>query len=534
MQASDQTTTRSREDSEVRLTLPGMRSKVGVAPPTLERLESFVTSPCVSDATLTSRRLRELIPCTPSPMYAYDLSFGMPGMDGAGRMFPRFFPFSLNPEQGKFAHGTHAADDFGNFGAAYQASTNSPSVAPDLASNSSRTTSPTCLVSPNRSLSITTPIAENVLAEEHASLESPMPSDLVARIKQLVKPNGTFDMHSGENDIPISRVIDEVIEMSKDQIGSRYLQQLLESGRLNGEQIHLFFLRVLPETRQLTVDPFGNYVVQKLVECVSSQARDLLLAQLVGNLCQLAIHMYGCRVVQKLIELSPMEKQIMVSRELIGHVVQCVEDQNGNHVIQKLIEKLPSQHLAFIVNEFLGSLPTMAVHCYGCRVVQRLLEKLRPEESSALVAEILSNLWQLSQDQYGNYVIQHVLLHGTSQNKSVIIQVIASHIIEFSCHKYASNIAEKALLCSEDRASRDLLIGAVLGSGGSDSPLHVLMKDRFANYVIQRCIEFSYGQQRISLVQILRVNLPMLKRVIYGKHIATAIERIIRQDPHYS
>jgi len=118
-------------------------------------------------------------------------------------------------------------------------------------------------------------------------------------------------------------------------------------------------------------------------------------------------------------------------------------------------------------------------------------------------------------------------VHGIQQDRNIIMQVIASHIIEFSCHKYASNVAEKALLCCEDQQAKDMLIAAVIGSGGQDSPLHVLMKDRFANYVIQRCIEFSHGPQREILVAILRANLPSLKRVIYGKHIANAIERII-------
>ena len=504
------------ESHEVKLTLPGMRSKVEGAPPMLERLESLVTSPCVSDATLTSRRLREMIPCTPSPMYSYDVKLGL---SEGGRMFPRFFPFSLHSEQGKFAH----VDEFGNFDY-HAASTNSPSVAPEMSSNSSRTTSPSFLISPNRSLSITTPIAENTLGEEHAELSS----ELILRIKQLVKPNGSgFDESPF---VPVSAVIADVIEISRDQVGSRYLQNLLDANKFTQTQINDLFTNILPETHSLTVDPFGNYVVQKLVEATDQRGRDILLDKLSGLLFPLAIHMYGCRVVQKLIELSPQDRQIRVAKELVGNVVKCVQDQNGNHVIQKLIENLPSRELTFIVTEFLGNIPVMAVHCYGCRVVQRLIEKLSPGEAKRLTDEVLSHLWQLSQDQYGNYVIQHVLLHGTRQNRSVIIQVIAGHIVEFSCHKYASNIAEKALLCAEDQGSRDLLIGAVLGSGGADSPLQALMKDRFANYVIQRCIELSHGQQKKMLVHILRANLPMLKRVIYGKHIATAIERIIQQE----
>ena len=534
MPSFDQTQSESELEHEVKLVLPGMRSKVVGAPPPLERLESYVTSPCVSDSTLTSRRLREMIPCTPSPMYSYDIRFG-PGTFGSEcHQLPRFFPFALSQQPVPIPPqmASSKASDYDRFHYSH--------VSPAHSESSAGRSSPTFLISPGsvgrpESLNVSTPIAENAVAEEHAAREAaevvtkgPTGADLMAQLKQT---NGLTLSKPDLSDIPISKVVAEVVELSKDQVGSRFLQQLIDAKLLTPVQLQELFMRILPETKTLTLDAFGNYVVQKLIDVLSLENRIVLLDHLWGSIFPMSIHMYGCRVVQKLIDTTNIDKQMSVGRELKGHVVKCVEDQNGNHVIQKLIEFLPSEKLNFIVSEFLGNISVMAVHCYGCRVLQRLLEKLRPWESADLVGEILANLWHLSQDQYGNYVIQHVLSHGTPQNRSVIVQVIASHIIEFSCHKYASNIAEKALLCSDDQTSRDLLISAVLGSGGPDAPIHVLMKDRFANYVIQRCLEFSHGDQRNVLVGILKTNLPLLKRVIYGKHIANAIERIIATEP---
>lgn len=444
-----------------------------------------------------------MIPCTPSPMYAYDFKLGSHVYDPAGQYLPRFFPFPMN----------HAGLDN-----VMQSQPTSPvSTSRSLAG---REESPSFLVSPKEGVTpITTPVAS--VAEE------PRVRDVLGMIKQQVQPHGGFDIPKSLVHVPMRLILEDSVDLAKDQVGSRFLQSLIDSDQFTQADRDELSRRVLPEAKSLTLDPFGNYVVQKVVDGSNRAQRQVLFRQLKGDVFTLSIHTYGCRVIQKLIEQSDLGEQIAVARELDGHVVRCVEDQNGNHVIQKLIEKLPSVELSFLVNEFLGHIPVMAVHCYGCRVVQRLLEKLSPSESSKLVAEILSHLWALSQDQYGNYVVQHVLVHGTPQNRSIITQVIASHIVEFSCHKYASNVAEKALLCHEDQYSRDLIIAAVIGSGGPDSPLHALMKDRFANYVIQRCIEFSHGVQRDILISILRANLPSLKRVIYGKHIANAIEKII-------
>jgi pumilio RNA-binding family len=509
MQPRGQTMSSPIIDNEGKLILPGMRSKVA-GPPALDRLESFVTSPCVSDTTLTGRRLREMIPCTPSPMYAYDVKLGGNIYDPTGRFLPRFFPFPVSQ--------VSPSGDQGN--QSNHTSPNSSSL-----SAPGREDSPSVLTSPKEmETPITTPIAK---------VDDGRARELLAKIKHQAQPNGGFDLSKALHHIPVRIVLDDVVELSKDQVGSRFLQCLIEADLFSNKEREELAQRVIPEAKQLTVDPFANYVVQKVVENCSADQRSHMFRQLKGEIFNMSIHTYGCRVIQKLIEESQTFEQVAVARELRGHVIQCVEDQNGNHVIQKLIEKLPPNELSFVVNEFLGHIPVMAVHCYGCRVVQRLLEKLNHNDSSRLVTEILSHLWQLSQDQYGNYVVQHVLIHGTQQSRNIIMQVIASHIIEFSCHKYASNVAEKSLLCSDEQCSRDLIIAAVIGSGGSDSPLHTLMKDRFANYVIQRCIEYSHGPQREILVAILRANLPSLKRVIYGKHIANAIERIIQPTPTF-
>lgn len=472
----------------------------------LERLESYVTSPCVSDATLTTRRLREMIPCTPSPMYAYDMKLGSQVYDPSGRFLPRFFPFSM--AQGSLEHQQ-----------GHEGHPSSPSSSKRSSARPS-TGSPTFTTSP--ATPITTPIAES----EEGSLLS-RSTDILSKLKQQALPSGGFDLAKVLGSFSLESAIADAVALSRDQLGSRFLQQLVEDRSLSAADMESLFGCILPEVKQLTVDPFGNYVVQKVLDRVNEVHHRKVLEKLTGSMAALSVHMYGCRVVQKLIENGSFAQQVAIANELQGHVVECVEDQNGNHVIQKLIEKLSSENLAFIVNEFLGHIPVMAVHCYGCRVVQRLLEKLTPTDAAPLVTEILSHLWELSQDQYGNYVIQHVLMHGTPLNRNVIVQVVARHIIEFSCHKYASNVAEKALLCATDQATRNLLIAAVIGSGGPESPLHVLMKDRFANYVIQRCLEFSQGSQREILVSILKANLPTLKRVIYGKHIANAIEKIL-------
>jgi len=518
---------------ENQLLLPGMHSKARIAPPTLDRLDSGLISPCVSDPTLTNRMFRETLPCTPSPMYAYDAYPAVGSMDGHGRVFPRFFPFAfadahhIQPKVSRYSSNDTLVDEDVVF------MQPRVGIVSSCTPESSPNTTPVArrmLMTPKElrrvSNTVSTPLA-GTCSDSSSETAACEPVQILSVLKNSVNANGSFDL--SDPIIDINQVIENIVVISRDQAGSRYVQQLLDSKKLCPNEIHQLFVRILPHTRQLTVDQFGNYVVQKLLDDLPESSLGILFNQLTGSLFTFSTHMYGCRVLQRVIDTASVGRLIAITSELKGHVIECVEDQNANHVIQKLIERLPlgDSSIRNLVGEFFGHVPRMAMHCYGCRVIQRMIEKLGGDCLQILISEILANLWQLSQDQYGNYVVQHVLVHGNQSHRSVIVQVIASHIIEFSCHKYASNIAEKAMLCSTDQISRDVIIAAVIGSGGPDSPLFILMKDRFANYVIQRCLEFSHGHQRQMLINILKANLTTLKGVIYGKHIASAIERIM-------
>ena len=52
----------------------------------------------------------------------------------------------------------------------------------------------------------------------------------------------------------------------------------------------------------LAQDPFGNFTLQKLLECGSQPLREALAAAVAGDVEAHTRHMYGCRVLQKLLE----------------------------------------------------------------------------------------------------------------------------------------------------------------------------------------------------------------------------------------
>jgi len=114
--------------------------------------------------------------------------------------------------------------------------------------------------------------------------------------------------------------------------------------------------------------------------------------------------------------------------------------------------------------------------------------------------------------------VQHLMSFGPPAARDAVAAAVAAGLSEFATHKFASNVAERALVKGSE-AGRAQIVGALIAS-----PLMALARDRFGNYVVQRGLELSAGAQRAELLALL--SDPGLKKVVYGKHIASAVEQI--------
>ena len=57
------------------------------------------------------------------------------------------------------------------------------------------------------------------------------------------------------------------------------------------------------------------------------------------------------------------------------------------------------------------------------------------------------------------------------------------------------------------------------------SALYLMMKDQYANYVVQKMIEFADDDLKQQLLQQLRPHVHALRRYTYGKHLIGKVER---------
>ncbi|KAM0271930.1 hypothetical protein ACHAQH_008893 [Verticillium albo-atrum] len=340
-------------------------------------------------------------------------------------------------------------------------------------------------------------------------------SVLLEEFRSSSKSNKRYDLKD---------IYGHVVEFSGDQHGSRFIQQKLETA--NSDEKDQIFREIEPNAVQLMKDVFGNYVIQKFFEHGNQVQKKVLAAQMKGKVVDLSVQMYACRVVQKALEHVLVEQQAELVDELQPEIVRVVKDQNGNHVVQKVIELVPRQYIDFVMDSFRGQVSQLAAHTYGCRVIQRMLEYGTDQDKEVILTELHNSAQVLITDQYGNYVTQHVIQHGKPEDRAKMIYLVTSQLVTLSKHKFASNVVEKCIehgSPEERKAIREQL--TTMGPDGT-SPLQLMMKDQYGNYVIQKLLNQLDGVDREAFIEEMKPQFIALKKTSTGRQIA-AIDRLI-------
>jgi hypothetical protein len=128
----------------------------------------------------------------------------------------------------------------------------------------------------------------------------------------------------------------EISGMCKDQHGCRYLQKKLEEGV--PEHRDMIFRETFSHFADLmtgktlvecpgdhfhipfSLDPFGNYLCQKLLEYSTDEQRSLICESVAQDLVNISLNMHGTRAVQKMIDfLSTRRQASTVPLDLFYH-----------------------------------------------------------------------------------------------------------------------------------------------------------------------------------------------------------------------
>ncbi|KAG4300589.1 hypothetical protein PCK1_003018 [Pneumocystis canis] len=309
----------------------------------------------------------------------------------------------------------------------------------------------------------------------------------------------------------------KIYSLCKDQHGCRYLQKKLEER--DPRQISMIFMETYPHAVELMTDPFGNYLCQKLLEHCNDDERTTIIQSVASNLVPISLNMHGTRAVQKMIEyLSTPEQIKIIINALNSNVVTLIKDLNGNHVIQKCLNRLSNDDIQFIFDAICSNCIEVATHRHGCCVLQRCIDHASDSQKIQIAKEITNHALNLVQDPFGNYVVQYILDLGDARFSEPLIHRFIGNVCLLSIQKFSSNVIEKCIRMAEP-PTRGLLIEELPKKMGS------LIRDSYANYVIQTSLDYADPIQRKQLVDCILPLLPSIRSTAVGRKISMRVEK---------
>ncbi|EME47358.1 hypothetical protein DOTSEDRAFT_69329 [Dothistroma septosporum NZE10] len=325
------------------------------------------------------------------------------------------------------------------------------------------------------------------------------------------------DAQAKFNSIKVEQLQGEIYTLCKDQHGCRFLQRKLEER--NEKTVQIIFEEVNTHMVDLMVDPFGNYLCQKLLESTNDDQRTVLIQNAKPAMTKIALNQHGTRALQKMIEyISTPEQTALIIDALRNDVVLLIQDLNGNHVIQKCLNHLSSIDAAFIFHAVGNNCITVGTHRHGCCVLQRCIDHADGLQKGEMVDHVIRNAYALVQDPFGNYVVQYILDLSEPCFTEPLCQAFFGEIPALSRQKFSSNVIEKCIRCSSETTKRSLVQEIM-----PTQVLEKLLRDGFANYVVQTAMDFADPDLKPLLVENVRQILPGIRNTPHGRRILSKI-----------
>ena len=226
------------------------------------------------------------------------------------------------------------------------------------------------------------------------------------------------------------------------------------------------------------MDPFGNYLVQKLLECCTDEQRMGVL-----------------RAVAKVRGEPDSDADDKGADGAEGGAEGGADgaEKNGDAASDGEKKKDDDKKVAKPASSSAGSkdgdgvpeLVSVALNTHGTRAVQKLVETLRTPEQVALATEALKpGVVTLIKDLNGNHVIQRCLQRLGPEDNQFVYDAARKCCVEIATHRHGCCVLQRCIDHAAD-GQRRALVQEIAAQA------LVLSQDPFGNYVVQYILDLS-------------------------------------------
>jgi hypothetical protein len=322
----------------------------------------------------------------------------------------------------------------------------------------------------------------------------------ILRINPFIYQNQSYEFLS-----------DNIYILLKDQLGSKFLQEKLDSD--TEKALSYLYPALLPHILILIKDSFANYFIQKVLYYLNDDQIEYILTIINPEFFGICCDKYGCRVIQSLMNFLQTKKIRQLFYQIIEpNIIPLINELNGIHIIYKFINNFP-EFLNEVNNIIYNNCISLATHQRGCFFIQNYLLMInkRIDCKQKIVNIILNNCLILIIDQFGNYLIQCLLSLGDNEIILAIINKILNNIAFYSKHKYSNYVIEKLLFYAKPE-HKNIIINKL----SSPEIMTELILDQQGNFIILKALMYSNNEKKNIMLNTIDNLKPQIKTIPHG------------------
>ncbi|KXJ96878.1 armadillo-type protein [Microdochium bolleyi] len=200
--------------------------------------------------------------------------------------------------------------------------------------------------------------------------------DVVSMIKDL---NGNHviqkclnKLTSADAEFIFSAVGGNCIEVGTHRHGCCVLQRCIDHA--SGPQKTWLVARITDAALQLVQDPFGNYVVQYIIDLNEPSFTEPIVQNFLGQIGDLSRHKFSSNVIEKCLRCATEPSTDAMVRELLnsGEMDKLLRDSFGNYVVQTALEHSSYSMKPQLADVIRPLLPSIRSTPYGRRLQAKI------------------------------------------------------------------------------------------------------------------------------------------------------------------
>ncbi|KAI8978457.1 armadillo-type protein [Pilobolus umbonatus] len=188
-------------------------------------------------------------------------------------------------------------------------------------------------------------------------------------------------LSSEDNQFIYDAVCANCIEVASHKHGCCVLQRCFDHATIS--QKDQLVKEIAHHALTLVQNPFGNYVVQYILELGIPKYSESVILRFVDHVCLLSVQKFSSNVIEKCIRsATPSTRRLLIKELINGEVMEkLLHDSFANYVVQTSLDCADEDQRAELVECIRPLLPTIRTTPYGKRIHGKIFRDQKSTQS---------------------------------------------------------------------------------------------------------------------------------------------------------